>query len=125
MQSKHTILVTGANGQLGHEMRRLGEASPNRYIFTDVEELDITDREAVEDMVQREQVDIIINCAAYTNVERAEEEPLVAERINALAVENLAHAAAKHTATLFHISTDYVFDGEANTPLTEDMPTNP
>ena len=125
MQSKHTILVTGANGQLGREMRRLGEASPNRYIFTDVEELNITDREAVEDMVQREQVDIIINCAAYTNVERAEQEQEAAERINALAVENLAHAAAKHNATLFHISTDYVFDGEANTPLTEDMPTNP
>lgn len=125
MQSKHTILVTGANGQLGREMRRLGEASPNRYLFTDIEELDITNREAVEDMMQRERVDIIINCAAYTNVERAEEEALAAEQINAYAVENLAQAAAKNDATLFHISTDYVFDGKANTPITEDMPTNP
>ena len=125
MQSKHKILVTGANGQLGQEMRRLGEASPNHYIFTDVEELDITNEAAIEEVVAREKIDVIVNCAAYTNVERAEEEPLVAERINALAVENLARAAAKHDATLFHISTDYVFDGKANTPITEDMPTNP
>ena len=125
MQSKHKILVTGANGQLGQEMRRLGEASPNHYIFTDVEELDITNEAAIEEVVAREKIDVIVNCAAYTNVERAEEEPLVAERINALAVENLARTAAKHNATLFHISTDYVFDGTANTPITEDMPTNP
>ncbi len=125
MQSKHTILVTGANGQLGCELRRLGEASPNRYIFTDLAELDITDREAVENMMQSEKADIIINCAAYTNVERAEEEADLAERINASAVKSLAHAAAKNDATLFHISTDYVFDGKANTPILEDMPTRP
>lgn len=110
---------------MGCELRRLGEASPNRYIFTDLAELDITDREAVENMMQSEKADIIINCAAYTNVERAEEEADVAERINASAVENLAHAAAKNDATLFHISTDYVFDGKANTPILEDMPTRP
>lgn len=125
MQSKHTILVTGANGQLGRELRRLGEASPNRYIFTDLAELDITDKAAVESMMQAEKVDIIINCAAYTNVERAEEEADAAERINAYAVENLAQAAAKNDATLLHISTDYVFGNEGNTPRTEDMPTNP
>ena len=125
MQSKHKILVTGANGQLGQEMRRLGEASPNHYIFTDVEELDITNEAAIEEVVAREKIDVIVNCAAYTNVERAEEEPLVAEQINSLAVGNLARTAAKHDATLFHISTDYVFDGTANTPITEDMPTNP
>lgn len=125
MQSKHRILVTGANGQLGCEMRRLGAASPNRYIFTDVGELDITDSEAVEKFVGSEHIDIIINCAAYTNVERAEEEPLTAERLNAVAVGHLATAAAKHNAMLFHISTDYVFGDEGNTPRTEDMPTNP
>lgn len=109
---------------MGCEMRRLGEASPNNYIFTDIAELDISNRQAVEDFVQQHSVDVIINCAAYTNVERAEEEPLMAEKINAVAAGYLAEAAAKHNATLFHISTDYVFDGKGNAPLTEDMPTD-
>ena len=125
MSNKHRILVTGANGQLGCELRRLGGASPNDYIFTDVAELDITDATAVDAMVGSERVDVIINCAAYTNVDRAEEEALVAEKINAHAVGNLARAAAKYNATLFHISTDYVFGDEVNTPLSEDMPTRP
>ena len=125
MQSKHKILVTGANGQLGREMRRLGEASPNTYIFTDLDELDIANDVAVEEFVANEKIDVIVNCAAYTNVERAEQEPLLAEQINAYAVGNLARAAAKHNATLFHISTDYVFGSEGNTPRTENMPTNP
>lgn len=125
MSNKHRILVTGANGQLGCELRRLGGASPNDYIFTDVAELDITDARAVDAMVGSERVDVIINCAAYTNVDRAEEEALVAEKINAHAVGNLARAAKKHNATLFHISTDYVFGDEGNTPRTEDMPTRP
>lgn len=125
MSNKHRILVTGANGQLGCELRRLGGASPNDYIFTDVAELDITDARAVDAMVGSERVDVIINCAAYTNVDRAEEEALVAEKINAHAVGNLARAAAKYNATLFHISTDYVFGDEGNTPRTEDMPTRP
>ena len=125
MSNKHRILVTGANGQLGCELRRLGGASPNYYIFTDVAELDITDATAVDAMVGSERVDVIINCAAYTNVDRAEEEALVAEKINAHAVGNLARAAKKHNATLFHISTDYVFGDEGNTPRSEDMPTRP
>lgn len=125
MSNKHRILVTGANGQLGCELRRLGGASPNDYIFTDVAELDITDATAVDAMVGSEKCDVIINCAAYTNVDRAEEEAIVAEKINAHAVGNLARAAAKHNATLFHISTDYVFGDEGNTPRTEDMPTRP
>ena len=125
MQSKHKILVTGANGQLGREMRRLGEASPNTYIFTDIDELDIANEAAVEEFVTNEKIDVIVNCAAYTNVERAEQEPLLAEHINAYAVGNLARVAAQHNATLFHISTDYVFGSEGNTPRTEDMPTNP
>lgn len=110
---------------MGCELRRLGGASPNDYIFTDVAELDITDAKAVDAMVGSERVDVIINCAAYTNVDRAEEEALVAEKINAHAVGNLARAAAKYNATLFHISTDYVFGDEGNTPLSEDMPTRP
>lgn len=119
------ILVTGANGQLGSEMRRLGEVSPNEYMFTDVAQLDITDYQAVADCVASHGVDVIVNCAAYTNVDRAEEDEAAAERINADAVSNLARAAAATGATLFHISTDYVFGREGNTPRSEDMPLDP
>ena len=124
MQSKK-ILVTGANGQLGMEMRILGAVAPNEYIFTDVEELDITDKKAVEDFVCQNNIQIIVNCAAYTNVDRAEEDESTAERINAEAVRNLAEAMKKVDGTLFHISTDYVFGGEGNTPRTEEMPLDP
>lgn len=124
MQSKR-ILVTGANGQLGMEMRILGAVAPNEYIFTDIEELDITDKKAVEDFVCQNNIQIIVNCAAYTNVDRAEEDEATAERINAEAVRNLAEAAKRVDGTLFHISTDYVFGGEGNTPRTEDMPLDP
>ena len=124
MQSKR-ILITGANGQLGSEMRRLGAVSPNEYIFTDVAELDITCKEAVEDFVQSNKVDIIVNCAAYTNVDKAEDDEPTAELINATAVRNLAEAMKGVDGTLFHISTDYVFGAEGNTPRTEDMPLNP
>lgn len=124
MQSKR-ILVTGANGQLGMEMRILGAVAPNEYIFTDVEELDITDKKAVEDFVCQNNIQIIVNCAAYTNVDRAEEDEATAERINAEAVRNLAEAVKRVDGTLFHISTDYVFGGVGNTPRTEDMPLDP
>lgn len=124
MQSKR-ILVTGANGQLGSEMRRLGEVSPNEYIFTDVAELDITDKMAVEQFVRENNINVIVNCAAYTNVDKAEDDEAMAELINATAVRNLAEAAKAVDATLFHVSTDYVFGSEGNTPRTEDMPTNP
>lgn len=119
------ILVTGANGQLGQEMQRLGAVSPNRYLFTDVAELDITNREAVQRVVQCEEVDVIINCAAYTNVDKAEEDEAAACKINRDAVENLAVAAKAAGATLIHISTDYVFGSEGNTPRSEEMPTCP
>ena len=124
MQSKR-ILVTGANGQLGSEMRKLGAVSPNEYIFTDVQELDITNKEAVMSFVEQNGVNIIVNCAAYTNVDRAEDDEATAELINATAVGNLAEAAKAQDATLFHISTDYVFGAEGNTPRSEDMPLNP
>ncbi len=124
MQSKR-ILITGANGQLGNEMRRLGAVSPNTYIYTDVAELDITDDAAVEQFVAENGVDIIVNCAAYTNVDKAESDEATAELINAKAVGNLAAAIKKVDGTLFHISTDYVFGDEGNTPRTEDMPLNP
>lgn len=119
------ILVTGANGQLGSEMRRLGAVSPNNYIFTDVAELDITDAAAVLSMVKINDIAVIINCAAYTNVDKAESDEATAELINSTAVKNLAVAAKETDATLFHVSTDYVFGSEGNTPRTEDMPLSP
>ncbi|MBR5860218.1 MAG: dTDP-4-dehydrorhamnose reductase [Bacteroidaceae bacterium] len=119
------ILVTGANGQLGCEMRRLGAVSPNNYIFTDVAELDITNAQAVMLVVKEYNIEAIINCAAYTNVDKAESEPQTAELINATAVGNLAKAMKEVGGTLFHISTDYVFGCDGNTPRTEVMPTSP
>ena len=119
------ILVTGANGQLGCEMRRLGAASPNNYIFTDVAELDITDCEAVMRVVRECSIEAIVNCAAYTNVDKAESDEAMAELINATAVGNLARAMKEVGGTLFHVSTDYVFGREGNTPRTEDMPLEP
>ena len=93
------ILVTGANGQLGNEMRRLGAVSPNEYIFTDVAELDITDKVAVMAFVEEHKVEVIVNCAAYTNVDKAEDDEATAELINATAVRNLAEAAKSVDAT--------------------------
>lgn len=124
MQSKN-VLITGANGQLGNEMRRLGAVSPNNYIYTDVAELDITDAAAVAQFVKENAVNIIVNCAAYTNVDKAESDEPTAELINATAVANLATAMKEVDGTLFHVSTDYVFGNEGNTPRTEDMPLNP
>ena len=120
-----TILVTGANGQLGSEMRRLGSVSPNNYIFTDVAELDITDRAAVAEFVTANGVNVIVNCAAYTNVDKAEDDEATAELINATAVANLAEAIKQADGTLIHVSTDYVFGTDGNTPRSEDMATNP
>ena len=119
------ILVTGANGQLGNEMRRLGAVSPNNYIFTDVAELDITNADAIMNAVKASSIDIIVNCAAYTNVDKAESDEATAELINATAVGNLAKAMKEVGGTLFHVSTDYVFGCDGNTPRTEEMPLNP
>lgn len=119
------ILITGANGQLGNEMRRLGSASRNRYLFTDVAELDITDTRAVRRMVRDERIDVIVNCAAYTNVDKAEEDEATADLLNHQAVAILASAAKESGATLIHISTDYVFHGDGNTPCREEAPTDP
>ena len=120
------ILVTGANGQLGNEMRIVSKGSSDRYIFTDVEELDITNRDAVMNFVKENDIKVVVNCAAYTNVDKAEDDEATAELINAQAVENLADACKVNNATLIHISTDYVFGGnKGNTPRTEDEPVNP
>ncbi|WP_300797181.1 dTDP-4-dehydrorhamnose reductase [uncultured Alistipes sp.] len=119
------ILVTGADGQLGRSLRRLGAAGSNRYTFTDVAELDITDADAVRRQFGEHRYDVVINCAAYTNVERAEADEEAADRLNRLAVRHLAQAAAATGATLIHISTDYVFDGHASTPYTEEAAPGP
>lgn len=119
------ILITGANGQLGSELRVLGKDSANNCIFTDIAELDITDAAAVTEYAEAHKIDVIVNCAAYTNVEKAEEDEQTAYKINCTAVKNLANAAARLNAVLIHISTDYVFDGSGCTPYTEDEPTSP
>lgn len=120
------ILVTGANGQLGNEMRIVAKNSADNYIFTDVAELDITNAEAVEKMVMDNDVKVIVNCAAYTNVDKAEDDREFAEILNAKAAENLAVAIKKNNGLLVHVSTDYVFGGtKNNTPCKEDEPANP
>ena len=119
------ILVTGANGQLGSELRVLSVNSNHEFLFTDVAELDITNREAVDNYVSEHGTDIIVNCAAYTNVDKAEDDTEMADNINHLAVKNLAEVSAKYKLILIHISTDYVFDGSKNTPYLETDPTAP
>ena len=120
------ILVTGANGQLGNEMRIVAKNSADNYIFTDVAELDITNAAAVEKMVMDNDVKVIVNCAAYTNVDKAEDDSEFAEILNAKAAENLAVAMKKNDGLLVHVSTDYVFGGtKNNTPCKEDEPANP
>lgn len=119
------ILVTGANGQLGNEMRRVSVESRNRYLFTDVNELDITDVAAVRNLLKQEQVDVIVNCAAYTNVDKAEDDFAMADLLNNKAVKNLAVTAGETGATLIHVSTDYVFRGDKNIPCCETWETDP
>ena len=128
------ILVTGANGQLGMEMRIVATGSADRYIFTDVnqvegfdtEYLDITDLEAVRRFVAENNVEAIVNCAAYTNVDAAETNQALAEKLNAEAPENLAKAMKEVDGLLVHISTDYVFGGDPyNTPCREDQKGTP
>ena len=129
-----TILVTGANGQLGNEMRIIAAGSSDRYIFTDVNQvegaettyLDITDLQAVRDIVAKNNVDAIVNCAAYTNVDKAEEDVALCTLLNSKAPENLAIAMKETDGLLVHISTDYVFGGDPyNTPCTEDKKGTP
>ena len=119
------ILVTGSNGQLGSEIRALSSDSKNRYFFTDVAELDITDIQAIDKFVAENNIRLIINCAAYTNVDKAEDDVETANKINNEAAANLAKVSKNHGLTLIHISTDYVFDGTKNTPYTENDVTSP
>ncbi len=116
---KPTILVTGANGQLGSELRMLSAESPYHFIFTDVDDLDLTQRESVLAFFKERKIDYCINCAAYTAVDKAEADSDLAFKINVLAVENLAMACEQSETVLIHISTDFVFDGRSYLPITE------
>ena len=120
------ILITGSNGQLGNEMKKiLKENTFFNTFFTDVEELDITNINAVEEFIISNNINYIINCAAYTAVDLAEDNIEIADNINHLAVENIGKAACKAKAKVIHISTDYVFDGTSCRPYSEDDNTNP
>ncbi len=120
------ILVTGANGQLGNCLRNAAADSTDNYIFTDVADLDITDADAVSKIVKDNDINFIVNCAAYTNVDKAEDDAEFAEVLNAKAVAHLANAMKENDGTLIHVSTDYVFGGAlGNTPRTETEPANP
>lgn len=116
------VLITGANGQLGNEMRVLAsENSQHNYFFTDVQELDICNEQAIHTFVRENNINMIVNCAAYTAVDKAEDEEELCNRLNHIAPGYLAKAAEANGASLIHISTDYVFDGTGHTPYTEDM----
>ena len=120
------ILITGANGQLGNEMRVLSaENKEYNYFFTDVAELDICNEQAVLDFVKANQINVIVNCAAYTAVDKAEESIELCTKLNADAVGYLAKAAEANEAEFIQISTDYVFDGTAHIPYQETEPTCP
>ena len=120
------ILITGANGQLGNEIRVASGQFPQFwFFFTDVTELDICNREAVSAFVAENHIDVIVNCAAYTAVDKAEDDAETCYRINRDAVKNLAEAAREYKLDIIHVSTDYVFDGKSYLPYTEDMPVNP
>lgn len=129
-----TILVTGANGQLGNEIRIVAQSSSDSYIFTDINHidgvettyLDITDLKAVRKIVTEHQVNAIVNCAAYTNVDKAEEDVALCTLLNRQAPENLAIAMKEIDGLLVHISTDYVFGGDSyNTPYKEEQQGTP
>ena len=127
------ILVTGANGQLGTEIRNASKGSSHRFIFTDISQvpdaetvyLDITNIDAVRIICASEDIDVIVNCAAYTDVEKAEGDIGFADLLNHTAAAHLAAVACERKATLIHISTDYVFDGEGNVPYRETDPPSP
>ena len=120
------ILITGANGQLGNEMRVLSAENPEyAYFFTDVAELDICNEQAILDFVKANQINVIVNCAAYTAVDKAEENVELCTRLNADAVGYLAKAAETHGAEFIQVSTDYVFDGTSHIPYQETEATCP
>ncbi|MEE4258901.1 MAG: dTDP-4-dehydrorhamnose reductase [Bacteroidales bacterium] len=121
-----SILITGSKGQLGSEFQKLAADYPDfRFVFTDIEELDLIDFKAVDSYISKNSFHYCINCAGYTSVDQAEDEPGKAFLLNADAVGNLAKVCEKNQVRFIHISTDYVFNGKANKPYKEDDPVSP
>lgn len=120
------ILVTGSKGQLGSEIKAISSLYPTlEFFFTDIEELNITDPKAVDDYIKATQPNFVVNCAAYTAVDKSETEIELAINLNSAAPEIIANACKANGCKMIHISTDYVFDGEANQPYNEQSPVNP
>ena len=130
---KLNILVTGANGQLGCCLRDAAKSSRNRYIFTDISDipglettlLDVCNPDTIDIVADSENVDVIVNCAGYTNVDKSEDEPRMADELNHVAAAHLASTAKRRGALLIHISTDYIFGGDATAPIPEDAAPEP
>ncbi|MCX7953697.1 MAG: dTDP-4-dehydrorhamnose reductase [Bacteroidales bacterium] len=122
-----TVLVTGANGQLGSELKILSKTNNDlKFIFTDIDELNITDIRALKNFFNNsEKIHFLINAAAYTMVDKAEKEKKIASKVNVEGVNNLAKICTNYKIHLIHISSDYVFDGNTNIPYNEESPTNP
>ncbi len=119
------ILVTGSNGQLGSEIQELSSEYAYNFFFTDRNTLDITDVSAMRAFIETNAINAVINCAAYTAVDKAESDEINADAINHLSIKNMAQIAKEKNIILIHISTDYVFDGKNFKPYTEDDTTNP
>lgn len=122
------LLVTGSNGQLGHEIQKVAKQAPytnHTFYFTGSKDLDICDEEALHQFFTNHEIDVVINCAAYTAVDKAEEEIELCEQINRIAPQYLAQVAQANGARVIHISTDYVFDGTSCKPYREDDKTSP
>lgn len=122
---KKTILVTGANGQLGSEIKYLSQFHNFSFLFTDIDELDITRIDDIRAFFSSHKIDYVVNCAAYTAVDKAEEEKELADLVNHAAARNLAIISKEFKKKLIHISTDFVFDGNLSIPYTENDKTNP
>jgi len=121
-----TILITGSHGQLGNEMQQAAVLFPQfNFIYTDVEELDICDKAALDAFVKAQAVNVIVNCAAYTAVDKAEDDVELCYKINSNAVRNIGEVAAANKLKAIQVSTDYVFDGTNHLPYTEDEPVCP
>lgn len=122
----NTILITGSHGQLGNEMQQAAGSFPAfNYLYTDIEDLDICDRAALNAFVKANNVNIIVNCAAYTAVDKAEDDVELCYKINSDAVRNIGEVASENNLKVVQISTDYVFDGTNHIPYTEDQPICP
>ena len=125
MTNQNNVLVTGANGQLGSEIKELSTSYDYNFIFTTKDDLDITNEQNIQNIISKNNINCIINCAAYTAVDKAEEDEKLADEINRKAVKKLAKISKELNIRFIHISTDYVFDGTASKPYYEEQQTNP